>query len=74
MMPFDNRGRFVPIKCSVCGYGTLQHQGNGHFICDGLVDPPFPDGDLQPCTNSHVNGEGRASTVDTRMSAEFVGV
>ena len=74
MKPFDNHGRFVPIKCSVCGYGTLQHQGDGVFVCDGLMDPPHPDMTLQECSNTHINGQGRASSVDTRSSAEFVGV
>lgn len=56
--PFDNKGRFVPRECQHpdCGGGRLQHQGDGYWTCDGLLDPG--DGrELEACWLSHIDGK-----------------
>ena len=58
LAPRDERGRFVSRDCPLpeCGYGTLQHEGDGFWACDGLADPGN-GGELIECPHSHWDGE-----------------
>lgn len=60
-LPYDNRGRFVPLECKnpACGYGKLQLEDPQHGIweCDGLADPGRDDKELEVCTYSHFDGD-----------------
>lgn len=57
--PYDDNGRFVPIKCELCDAGSLRHMGNGFWSCDGLLDPEDADKELQACPAFHQDGEAR---------------
>ena len=63
--PYDSHGQYVPLDCSLCGAGKLQHQGvdsvngKGFWACGGLLDPEDADRDLEPCPNIHYDGEPR---------------
>jgi hypothetical protein len=59
LRPYDDRGRFVPLACRnpEC-IGTLKHEGDGWWECDGLVDPGDPSKELQVCSGfDHYNGD-----------------
>lgn len=55
--PHDDKGRFVSTKCNLCDCGELRHEGDGHWRCDGLLDPEDPDKELEPCHAYHDDGE-----------------
>lgn len=55
--PKDEKGRFISRDCGCCGYGTLQHEGNGVWRCDGLADPEHDDMPLIECPQLHIDGE-----------------
>lgn len=54
--PYDDRGRFISKTCTdpFCD-GELQYEGD-HWRCDGLVDPPRVDQELQACARIHFDG------------------
>lgn len=58
-LPYDNRGRFVPLACRNpdCGNGTLRLEENGMWECDGLMAPNDPSKELEVCTYSHFDGD-----------------
>jgi hypothetical protein len=58
--PRDNHGRFLPTACDLCGCGNLRHQGEGHWQCDGLLDPEDPNKELEACPAYHFDGEAPA--------------
>jgi len=60
--PFDDKGRFVPLRCENCGCGELRDQGDGSWQCDGLADPGHPDKELEACTHTHYDGEPARAT------------
>jgi len=59
MKPQDDKGRFVPMACPLpnCGVGTLQHEGNGIWRCDGLAYPQRDEQELEACEFTHISGE-----------------
>lgn len=65
--PYDERGRKVVKACpnpDCCG--TLQHQGDGLWECDGLVDPNDQQKELEACAFSHQDGEPYNTTTAAR--------
>jgi hypothetical protein len=57
MSPRDDKGRFVPVDCPECDCGTLRHESDGLWRCDGLVDPGKTHIELQACEFSHQDGK-----------------
>lgn len=55
--PFDDKGRYVPLKCPDCGNGTLKYESNRTWICDGLADPIHDDLPLVTCEFYHIDGD-----------------
>lgn len=54
--PRTNNGKFVSTRCPMrdCD-GTLKPEGNGVFMCNGLLDPGDPSKELEPCFYTHIN-------------------
>jgi hypothetical protein len=58
--PRDNKGRAVKKgPCDICGYGTLQYEGDGVWMCDGLMAENERDdhSPLVECNRHHFDGE-----------------
>lgn len=70
--PQDDKGRFIPVKCELCGGGTLRYQGSGFWSCDGLLDPEDPNKELEACPAFHYDGEPRINLDAYRPRARGV--
>ncbi len=55
--PYDDKGKYVPLKCPECGNGSLKYDRDGCWICDGLADPVHDDLPLVTCEFWHVDGD-----------------
>ena len=58
MIPRDDKGRIISRRCSnpECD-GILHYEGEGVWVCDGLLDPNDPAKELEACMNTHFNNE-----------------
>jgi len=59
LRPYDDRGRFVPLRCrNPDCIGTLVHESDGWWECNGLVDPGDPSKELECCSGfDHFDGD-----------------
>lgn len=65
MRPRDDKGRFVPLNCPVCGCGTLRlevERGASCWRCDGLLDPENDLAPLEACYFTHFDGDHYSPT------------